>query len=392
MTTQMVPRVLMFVPQYPNPVIGGLEKQSHELSQALLSLGVSVQVLSGKIYPNQPEIEHVDGVLVTRMPWAHWKPWRFIRGPLDILALLWRKRASYDLIHLHQYSWVGLYVILIAKVLSKPIITKLPNVRDHGIPGLILKPLGKWRLAILLRSDCIVAMSSESVLELLAVGYPLTKILQVPNGIRLQTRAQILSGRDEFFCRVVFVGRLSEEKRLDVLLAAWQRVSAKVGDQAVLELWGEGSLAESLDLLCRQLGLSSSVRFLGHVVDVRERLSVADVFALPSHAEGNSNAVLEAMEAGLPIVATSVGGTPMQVGVNGAPLLFNVGDSDALAERLLMLIQDPNLRRSYGDAMRRRIQTYFNIDKVAAAYLCAYRKLAYGGHVNIANCSQLPNQ
>jgi glycosyltransferase involved in cell wall biosynthesis len=144
--------------------------------------------------------------------------------------------------------------------------------------------------------------------------------------------------------------------------------------------------------LSQQLGVSPSVNFMGHVEDVRKRLQAVDIFVLPSRVEGNSNAVLEAMDAGLPIVATPVGGTPMQVGAEGASLLFGVGDVDALVERLLMLIHDSRLRRHYGYAMRQRSTEYFDIDKVAGSYNNAYSMLAECTQVDLSSCSKLPDQ
>lgn len=390
MTTHQFPRVLMFVPQYPYPVVGGLERQSHELAKALLKRGVAVQVLSGKISSSQPGFESVEGVLVTRISWATWKPWRFLRGPLDIAFALWRARFTYDVIHLHQQSWVGLFVILVTKLLRKPILTKLPNVGDYGIPGLRGKPLGQLRLAILLSSDGIVAMSWQSVAELREAGYPNENILTVPNGIALGS-PQEMCGKDKALCRVVFVGRLIEQKRLDTLLDAWQQVIEMVGTVARLELWGDGPQAAELRQQCEQLGIGTSVVFCGHVDNVRERLRSVDIFVLPSRVEGNSNAVLEAMDAGLPIIATPVGGTLMQVGREGAPLLFDVGDSVSLAQRLLLLIQDANLRSQYGEYMRQRARCYFDIDEVADAYHAAYTCLARNSANNLNVCGKLPD-
>ena len=390
MTISPPPRVLMFVPQYPYPVVGGLERQSHELSKALLKLDVAVHVLSGKINSNQPGFEHVEGVPVMRIPWAKWKPVRFLRAPFNIVSALWQMRSSYDVIHLHQQSWVSLFVILVAKLIRKPTLTKLPNVGDYGIPGLRSKPLGKLRLAILLWSDGIVAMSRQSIDELHAVGYSDKNILQTPNGIRLNVGTLKDAGHQGALCRVIFVGRLNEQKRLDTLLTAWRQVVAETNHMACLELWGDGPLAEELESLSRRLGLSKSVRFLGHVDHVRQRLPEADIFVLPSCVEGNSNAILEAMEAGLPIVATSVGGTPMQVGAKGKELLFNVGDNEALAQQLLSLIRDVGLRRRYGETMRQRAEQYFDIDNVAERYRAAYGCLACGMSERLHQCGRLP--
>jgi glycosyltransferase involved in cell wall biosynthesis len=241
----------------------------------------------------------------------------------------------------------------------------------------------------LLSSDGIVAMSRQSVAELREVSYPNENILTVPNGIALSSPLDVC-GNEKALCRVVFVGRLNEQKRLDTLLSAWQQVIKMLGTIASLELWGNGPKGAELRQQCEQLGIGNSVVFCGHVDNVRERLQSADIFVLPSCGEGNSNAVLEAMDAGLPILATRVGGTSMQVGNEGAALLFDVGDSEALAERLIALIRDPILRRNYSMAMRRRVECYFDIDKVAGIYQAAYASLSGRTNTDLSQCGVLP--
>ena len=302
----------MVVPQYPYPIVGGLEKQAHELSKALARQNVNVQVLSGKIQPDQPDEETVEGISVVRLPWSRRKALRFLLAPWQIAYALWLRRACFDVIHLHQHSWVGLYVILLSKLLGKPILTKLPNVGDFGLPGLRRKFLGLLRQRILLLSDAIVAMSTESLRELQDAGYPKGRILATPNGIDLRTdKGTDSSNREPGVCRVVFVGRLSEQKCVDILLDAWATVARTGMTKAVLEIWGAGPLEVALEAKSARLGLDQSVRFAGHVDDVRLKLRSMDVFVLTSRVEGNSNAVLEAMAAGLPVVATPVGGTPI---------------------------------------------------------------------------------
>ena len=375
----------MFVPQYPYPIVGGLEKQAHELSKALMRQGVNIQVLSGKIQPDQPDEETVAGVSVVRLPWSRNKALRFFLAPWRIAHALWIRRARFDVIHLHQHSWVGLYVILLSRLLGKPILTKLPNVGDFGLPGLRRKFLGLLRQHILLLSDAIVAMSAESLRELQDAGYPKGRILATPNGIDLCTEKGSDSPvREQSVCRVVFVGRLSEQKCLEILLETWVSVAKTGTIKAVLEIWGVGPLEAALKAKSASLGLDRSVRFAGHVDDVRFRLRSMDIFVLTSRVEGNSNALLEAMAAGLPVVATPVGGTPMLVGPEGRDFLCPVGDSERTGKMLRTLIEHRDLRLSLGMAMRHRAEQCFDIDRVASTYAQTYTLLAKGmrEHVN----------
>lgn len=382
-------RVLMFVPQYPYPVVGGLEKQAHELAKALIAQGLAVHVVSGKILPDQPDREIVEGVPVIRILWSTQKLLRFLRAPLDVASALWRRRRSFDVIHLHQYSWVGLYVILLAKLLGKPILTKLPNVGDSGLPGQRRQPLGWLRQAILLQSDAIVAMSAESAAELKDAGYCRDRVLLTPNGIALPSMP-VRAPSDEMnadACQIVFVGRLVEQKQLDVLLDAWAIVCTDGTHDAMLAIWGEGPVENALKHQCSERGIAKRVHFAGHVESAASKLPEMDILVLPSQNEGNSNAILEAIAAGLPVVSTRVGGTPMLVGDEGKPFLCPPGDAHALSALLHRLIKDRGLRVATGMAMRRRAEQHFDIRRIAQTYVKAYGLLAAGQRDRIREAS-----
>ena len=370
-------RVLMVIPQYPYPVVGGLERQAHELALALRALGVNVQVVSGRVMPTQPDLEYVEEIPVHRLPWTNRRWARFLRMPLTLFVALFRLRESYDVVHLHQHSWFGLYTILITRLLGKPILAKLPNVGAMGIPGLRAGRFGLLKVKMLFSADALVAMSNESLRELRSAGFPIQRVLVVPNGISLLQPASMLaeSFRPSGICKVVFVGRIAEEKRVDLLLEHWASVQRQCPGEAELEIWGSGPLQETLKYQCDQLGLSRSVIWRGHVEGVRSRLPTADIFVMPSVAEGNSNAILEAMAAGLPIVSTAVGGTPMLVGPQGTQLLFDLND-DSLARILIGLIRDRKVRETIGAQMRIRVAEHFNIQHVAQVYASAYQLLA----------------
>lgn len=373
-------RVLMLVPQYPYPVVGGLEKQAHELATALTGTGMDVRVISGLVANGVTGEEIVEGIRVIRLPWSQSRWVRFLRAPWDIARILWSKRREFEVLHLHQFSPVSLFSIVLARLLGKPVLTKLPNVGDRGLPGLFHQPLGWLRLKILLRSNAIVAMSEQSGLELSTYGFPASRVLRVPNGIDLSRIATSKSSNhsDHTVCRCVFVGRLCEEKQLSTLLDAWRLVRQTCPSPASLHLWGDGPLASELKAHAACLGIAESVHFEGHVDNVPMHLRGMDLFVLSSRVEGNSNAVLEAMAAGLPIVATAVGGTSMQVGEKGVPWLCAPGDPQALANAMKRLIENPPLRTATGAAMRRRAEQYFDVRRIAEIYQQTYWCLAEG--------------
>ena len=124
---------------------------------------------------------------------------------------------------------------------------------------------------------------------------------------------------------------------------------------AQLVIAGADQMPAEPQELARSLGLEGAVHLLGRRADMPEVLTMLDVFVLPSESEGMSNAILEAMAMGLPVVVTSVGGAPEVVEEGRSGFLVDYPDSAAMAARLLELLRDPSLRRAVGDAARRRV-------------------------------------
>jgi glycosyltransferase involved in cell wall biosynthesis len=370
-------RILMAVPKYPFPVVGGLERQSHELAKALVQRGHVVHAVSSRFDPVQNEFEVIDGVRLHRVKWVEFRPARFLLFPFSLARILVKLRRVVDLVHVHNVSWFGAFVTLLAKALGLPVITKLPGIGDAGIPGMRRGPFGFLRIALFKRSDAIIAMTPESMAELEGIGYPAARLLKVTNGIALfpATSPQLRSPKT---VSAIYVGRLSPEKGLSDLLHAWGSVKARATRPVKLRLIGDGPQAKELRALASVLDLGETVEFFGYCADVPAELAKANLFVLSSPAEGNSNAILEAMSAGLPIVATRVGGASMQIGRDGERFLVPPGDRQALADGLLELIEDEALRLRLGAVMRARIESTFAIDRVAAIYEQAYKLVLSG--------------
>jgi glycosyltransferase involved in cell wall biosynthesis len=166
------------------------------------------------------------------------------------------------------------------------------------------------------------------------------------------------------------VARLSPQKALHVLLEALPAVIREVPEVRVL-IVGDGSERPRLEKLADRLGVASCVYFAGNRVDVPDQLLAMDVFVLPSLFEGLPLAILEAMAAGRPVVATAVDGVPEIVkdGVTG--FLVSPGNPAQLARALVRLLRDPRTAARFGDAARQRAQD-FSTDAVVDRVLDAY--------------------
>lgn len=172
---------------------------------------------------------------------------------------------------------------------------------------------------------------------------------------------------------LLFVGSLTPEKRVDRLLA-W--VAGAMRERPDLRLWlvGDGPLRGELERLAGALGLAGNVAFAGASERVGDYLATADLLLLASDTEGMPGAVVEAAAAGVPAVATAVGGVPecVEDGVTGR--LVDPADEAAGAAAVAELLGDPARRRAMGQAARERFAERWHVDTVAAGYLAFYRR------------------
>ncbi len=161
------------------------------------------------------------------------------------------------------------------------------------------------------------------------------------------------------------VAALRPEKNLGRLLRAFRRVADKI--EATLVVVGDGPDRPYLERLSGQLGLEQSVQFLGHVEQPQKLYPTFDIFALSSDTEQMPITVLEAMAAGLPIVAPDVGDIGLVVAPENKALITK-NNEEALAEALLRLLHDARLRRRIGSANRLRVSQDFSQEAMFQAY------------------------
>lgn len=379
------PRVLMVVPHYPPPIAGGLERQAHQLARAARAQGAEVLVLSARFAEGQQASEVRDGVPVLRVPFPERKWLRGLLTAPALAAAMLRHRSEYDVVHAHNLSWFGGFAILVAKALRKPVLVKLPTATEYAFRE------GSARFRIFEACDVIALLSEDTIADFRRRGFPEARTFKITNGIALEDfhPGPPRSPAPDAPVEAIFVGRLDPMKGIDDLLDVWPRALARAGRPARLSICGEGPEEARVRQRIAELGIADSVLLRGRVGDVAGALRASDVFVLPSEVEGNSNAVLEAMATGLPVLSTRVGGTPLLVGPEGAALLVAPRDRAGLEERLVRLLADAALRRSAGDAMFARARDHFSIDAIAARYVHVYQVLA-DGHPERAGAQSSP--
>jgi glycosyltransferase involved in cell wall biosynthesis len=223
----------------------------------------------------------------------------------------------------------------------------------------------------------VVTVSSELKQHLVAEGFPDNRVNVIYNGIdvgvvpdrmaRTRTRRDLALDDDTFV--IGTVARLDPVKDLETLL---QAVKLHTGPERVMLLViGDGQERARLERVSQAAGLESSVRFLGHREDARDLLAACDLYANSSISEGISLTILEAMAAGLPVVATRVGGTPEIVDLT-CGCLVPARDPQALATILTTLAGDASRRTELGRAGRARVEERFTLERMISEYRDAY--------------------
>jgi glycosyltransferase involved in cell wall biosynthesis len=235
-----------------------------------------------------------------------------------------------------------------------------------------------------------IAAISDGVRDaLLRSGVDAARIRVVPSGIDFAPfettfdRASIRTrfGIPEGVVLALNVAALAPHKAQADLLDAAARLRARF---PMLRIWiaGEGPLRETLLRRHQALGLGETVRFLGFRDDVEDLLRAADLFCISSHLEGMGTSILDAMAAGLAVVATRTGGIPEVVSDGETGILVPPGDPTALAGALEKLGRDPSLRAALGAAGRSRVRAY-SADRTAEltreVYLEAWARRSRSG-------------
>jgi len=224
---------------------------------------------------------------------------------------------------------------------------------------------------VLHRASAVRVVSKRAKESLVALGVPIEKITILP--INQDLRAYLAVGVGRTYpiattCTFLYVGRLSPEKNIDVIIRVFSVVYSK-NKNVRLRIVGEGPLHYSLQELIQELQITKVVSIVPWAHDVASEMEQADVLVLASSHEGYGLVLIEAMAAGLPIVTTNVGcaGEVVHDGVHG--FVVPVGDTDAFADKLQLLAGDAALRASFGLAAVHDVQSiHISPEAYAAAW------------------------
>lgn len=283
-------------------------------------------------------------------------------------------RHGATLIHAHHYSpFVYGAIARLWRPSMRLIFTEHGRLSDAS-PSPRRRAVNKL---LRLAADGVFAVSADLKQHLVAEGFAPRSVNVIYNGIDTavgnsaadRARIRKMLGVGDDVLTIGTVARLDPVKDLGTLI---ESVSHLVAERRVrLVIIGDGPELPRLKQVATARGVSNDVTFVGHRDDARRWLSAFDLFANSSTSEGVSLTILEAMAAGLPVVATAVGGTPEVVDTSSA-CLVPARDSAALAAAIRSLARDPTRRAALGQAGRLRVETRFTLDRMVEDYRRAY--------------------
>lgn len=370
---------IICISDLPPYVTGGAESQAARLAEAWVRDGHEVVCL-GRSLPDT-HLALAEGIEVTTRRIATAKgPGRAARAAsyfVSLARLLLREARHADVVYCRFLGDAAVTASLLKRLglLAVPLVATPASAGSGGDIAYLGSVPGRRLLVDLLEGGCdrINIISSALADELRGAGFSGRSFTAIPNGVRLRPLQR--PPRDDGPLRLVCVSRLVEQKGVDVLLRA---LAANAHAGWELHLVGDGPDELQLRGLAMQLGIGDRIRWHGRLTaaKVREQLVAAELFVLPSRYEGMSNAALEAMEAGLPLLVTQCGGVDLHVDPSMGWVVAP-GDVDALAEALRAALDTAaDALTGMGLHARGKAEEAFSIESTARRHLELFASLA----------------
>jgi glycosyltransferase involved in cell wall biosynthesis len=330
--------------------------------------GHKITVLTCKRLNLEPRQEILEGrYLIVRLK-KTWMPWEVFGIENPLLPALFQAigRLDFDLIHAHSHLfWTTVFACATAHVRKKPIVVTVHGVRAKR--GFLLNlaqyaylyTLGSW---IFKRSTRIICLTEADATEIKRFGADESRIRVVPNAVDTEL---FRPGEDER-TYVLWVGRFVPEKGLRFLIDA-AKIVLKRHEEVKFLLVGDGPLKSQIARSVVKKGLRRKFSFVGKMSqsDVARIMRDASMFVLPSLKEGFPKTLLEAMACGKPVIVSDIPGVREVVENGSSGILVPPGDSEALAQAIVKLLNEKDLRLKLGERVRRLVLEKYNWPKVA---------------------------
>ncbi len=291
-----------------------------------------------------------------------------------IVATQAGKKRRVSLVHGQDLAFAGLASVAVGYLLDVPVVLHShgPHIYLIADRSALFRGLETLINKLVIRAADIVVVTdplSQSYLE--GIGVQVGRIVKLPNAsfipIQRPTRK-----RSDF--RVASIGRISPKKNLGVLLRAFQMACDTIGESARLLIVGDGPCLGHLKALARQLRIEDKTVFLGPRWDVLYILSEVDVFVLPSLIEGSPLSVLEAMAAGVPMIASDIPSVREIISHDINGVLVPPKSVEGFARAITMVYKDPAKAEALSQAAREHIERFHDPEVVFPKLLEVYRR------------------
>lgn len=376
-------KISYFITHFPykNKVVGesyavrGAEAAADNLASVLAQKGHEISIFTSSA-SFKSEIEEYNGIKVYR----YGTNFKVASGIFSFGLLKNPVKYPVDIVHAHISVPMGDIAGLgYAKKKRVPFVVTYHGDLQEDMGGVVRRIsvhfYNKYLLdKVLSRADIIISPSEHYIDESRFLGKYRDKIVVIPNGINLED-FDIGYSKEE--CReklglpldgkiILFLGTLGPHKGPDILVKAMPRIIKEIPD-AMLLFVGKGEMEKELRLLSKKLGVNKHIKFAGFVGDSFKKAlfyKSADIFAFPSFSEIFGIVNLEAMACGIPIVASNVGGIPDVVKDEENGLLVPPGDSEVLADVIIYLLENEDVREKMGQNGRDKVKDY-SWDRIA---------------------------
>jgi glycosyltransferase involved in cell wall biosynthesis len=374
-------RVLV-ISDLPQFVTGGAEMQAARLAEAWLDAGHEVICLGRRMGKGPVQLGH-HSVKVHRIHMQTYlgRLGRALTYFVSLVFLLLRYRGWVDVVYIRFLGEGAITASLLKRFrfLRAVIVATPANVGGEygGGDVLFLRtiPFTRYLIRLLDRQcDAINLIAADMVPELIKVGFSGENFSRVPNGVVIQ---QLPDAAPSAIRTFTAVGRLTRQKGYDILLQALALVRDSLAGVRIAII-GDGPERDNLAALARDLRIEHVVEWAGELSqqDVRKQLEQTQVFLLPSRYEGLSNAGLEAIERGLPLIISQCGGLDCYVNPSMGWVVKRE-DREALAAALQdALAASPERLREMGENARKCAIREFDMQRISERYLALFADLA----------------
>jgi len=382
-------RILMLSWEYPPRIIGGISRVVYDLAQNLGKLGNDVHVLTCW-EPGTKESEIDDYVTVHRVHVYNNSSNNFVEWVMQLnfamieYAINLIQNYEFDIIHAHD--WLVAYG---ARVLKKsyhiPMITTIHATeygRNNGIYTEMQRTISNVERWLINESDRIIVNSNYMRDELISIfNINISKISIISNGVDLEMFDGIdFNGafRENYAAKnekiVFFVGRLVNEKGVQVLLNAVPKIMSKFNDVKFV-IAGKGPCLNNLIELGQKLNIKNSVYFTGFVSEevLLKLYKCSDIAVFPSTYEPFGIVALEGMIAGIPVVVSDTGGLGEIVTHKEDGMKFYCGNSNSLADCVIELLKDEGLSNKIRNVALQKVHRLYNWNNITEMILKEYK-------------------